>query len=773
MKVDGMSQMQMILMVFLWMYSMSEATEDAWSPIGPPGGTVTALGIDPTNSSILYAGTSGTGVFKSTDGAERWFPANRGMEKADIRCVAIDPRSSLVVYAGTTIGVFRSTDGGLWWDRLTNGPEGTVEALVLAPVRPSVLYAGTHDGVLKRADGETDWAFLDGPAGILSLRIDPASSSTIYAGTDGEGVFKSINGGLDWAPANELGEREGRDSIRYFDAYSIYSLALDPGDSSVLYAGHASGVLKSTDGGALWSEVLISTTSPISSRSHFKECGVSSIAVDPISSSTVYVGTKRGEMYRSRDGGESWQELTGATTGGIVCLSIGPSLPSILYAGTKGGGLLKSTNAGVTWRAGNRGLFGNVRVSAFAVDPFSPGTFYSGVRDGGILKTTDYGRNWFLINEGLRNAKALIVNSLLVHPVNSDKVYAGTDDGLYRTDDGGTHWIGPVGTTDRVYALRAVPDSRTLYAAAWDGAGVMRSDDDGQTWREMNIGIQRTDIHTISPVLDLEIDPFDSETLYICVGLWKMGRPLYVSRDGGGSWILMDEQRSLPNIYGYDLAIAPWDGRMYLSAYAHTKRVYRSMDEGASWSVADNSLSGGFRVLAVDPSDSSIYVGTQHGLFRSTDNGTTWIDASDGLEGVHIRTVTADPFERSKVCVGTDSNGAFVRSFAAEKRPTWVSDIRSDVLQKYRLCPSYPNPFNAETTIRYVLPKPGRVRLVIYDVLGRKVRTLVDREQVAGQHSVLWDGKDGERGGVSSGVYFCRLEMDEKHKEVRRMLVLR
>ena len=99
----------------------------------------------------------------------------------------------------------------------------------------------------------------------------------------------------------------------------------------------------------------------------------------------------------------------------------------------------------------------------------------------------------------------------------------------------------------------------------------------------------------------------------------------------------------------------------------------------------------------------------------------------------------------------------------------------------FSLSPNYPNPFNAETTIRYALRDPGRVQVVVYDALGRRVRTLVDEERVAGQYSVLWDGRDDEGEVMSAGVYFYRLGTDASseasevmgEQQVRRMVFLK
>jgi hypothetical protein len=83
------------------------------------------------------------------------------------------------------------------------------------------------------------------------------------------------------------------------------------------------------------------------------------------------------------------------------------------------------------------------------------------------------------------------------------------------------------------------------------------------------------------------------------------------------------------------------------------------------------------------------------------------------------------------------------------------------------LMQNYPNPFNASTTIRFVLPEPQVVKLKVFDLLGRQVQTLIDEYKRAGVHTVIFDAS-----GLSSGVYFCRLQAGEM-VETRRMVLLK
>jgi hypothetical protein len=95
-----------------------------------------------------------------------------------------------------------------------------------------------------------------------------------------------------------------------------------------------------------------------------------------------------------------------------------------------------------------------------------------------------------------------------------------------------------------------------------------------------------------------------------------------------------------------------------------------------------------------------------------------------------------------------------------------------EVPVRYELYQNYPNPFNPATTIKYSMPKDGKTSLVIYNVLGQKVRTLVDEKQKAGYYQVLWDGRADGGYRVASGIYFFRLHSGDYYK-VRKMLLIK
>jgi uncharacterized repeat protein (TIGR01451 family) len=173
----------------------------------------------PTTPTTLYAGLGG-GVYKSTNGGESWTKMSSGITGSTpfVSKLVFDPSNPSVVYAGAASGVFKTTNGGGLWSAVNTGlpASGPIRALAEDPMNPSTLYvtfSNFFTDVYKSTDSGAHWAVAGAPltvtAGgktfnpsVISLVVDPASPSTLYAGTVLGGVFKSIDGGANWAASN-------------------------------------------------------------------------------------------------------------------------------------------------------------------------------------------------------------------------------------------------------------------------------------------------------------------------------------------------------------------------------------------------------------------------------------------------------------------------------------------------------------------------------------------------------------------------------------------
>lgn len=306
-----------------------------------------------------------------------------------ITALAIDPRNTATIFAASsTGGIFKSTNGGQSWVAANSG----------------LTYRNVGGGF-----GE-----------VSAIAIDPLDTATIYAGTNGGGVFKSSDGGRNWTALNSglsLGER------------FVQALVIDPSNPNVLYLGtlasNAAGVFKSTNGGQTWS----------TSNSGLPFTHGSALAIHPRNSATLYLGAGNGPVpgavHKSTNGGQSWSQ-TGLINVGISGVVVDPVNPNTVYA-VGFNAVYKSTNEGQSWTASY------TSASVLAIDPTRPSTILAAGAQG-IFKSINSGESWTQLS-------ALATRSLSIDPINSNVMYAGTNEaGVLKSTDGGITWQPANGT---------------------------------------------------------------------------------------------------------------------------------------------------------------------------------------------------------------------------------------------------------------------------------------------------------------------------------------
>jgi photosystem II stability/assembly factor-like uncharacterized protein len=295
--------------------SSAFAGVDRWTTSWPTDAYATCLAFDPINPNVVYAGTS-SGLFKSFNGGSSWSNSSLGALEGGVGSLAVDPLNSSHIFAGTAEGnfiskgaVFESNDGGgTWTSRLT-----AKKIYNLVFDSQHTIYAADYDNasyyyspaisfIYKSSDGGTTWNGQSTGFHVSrgTLVIDPRTPSTLYFGdTRGAGILKSLDGGSHWSAG--IGIKDG-----------VNALALDPGDSNILYAGSTNGIYKSFDAGMTWR---------LESGSTGLE--VSALAVDPKNTDTVYAGTYNAGVFRSGDGGRSWRDFNnGLTAFGVSSLVV-------------------------------------------------------------------------------------------------------------------------------------------------------------------------------------------------------------------------------------------------------------------------------------------------------------------------------------------------------------------------------------------------------------------------------------------------------------------
>ena len=307
------------------------------------------------------------------------------------------------------------------------------------------------------------------------------------------------------------------------DSEAIVSIALHPSNPKILYVATNDAVYKSRDGGDSWEKFP-----------SFSARRVTTVAIDPQLPATVYAGTMGDAVYKSPDGGQHWLPHNVGLKEHVSFVNqfvFHPALSEKIYAATTVGAFY-TKDAGREWEERMNGMKEVHIVTAIAINPKDPAVLYGGTT-GGMYRSEDGATTWTKINNGLipeselMASMALGVNAIEINHVNTDVVYAGTTKGLYRTSNKGETWerIGRSITELFISSIVLHPSDPSVLYVGGPG-GIWKSDDGGDTWATRNEGLASLNIRALA------MDPKDLRTLYAGTN----GSGLYRSTDAGGTW---------------------------------------------------------------------------------------------------------------------------------------------------------------------------------------------------------------------------------------------
>jgi photosystem II stability/assembly factor-like uncharacterized protein len=647
--------------------------------IGPYGGTIVAVAVDPSNPQVIYVGSFGSGVFKTTDGGNTWYSVNGGLSNFNIYSLAIDPIKTDTLYAGTYEGqVYKSQDGGNGWTWSGKGIQdrAIVYSIAIDPITPSRLYAATRgvstngqapwNGVVYKSidAGQTWTSSLSNVGGtgmmdwVYSLAINPNAPNQVFAAAHENGPYRSEDYGSTWQPIH----------------YGIYDLSgraiiisPQPEYSSVLYHGvwHFDSVYKSINSGDVWTHA----------NDEHPNMAVYSMAIDPHSADSVFLATFSDGVMRTSDGGNNWQNA-GLQTDLLYSIVINPGLTSNLFVGTLGDGLYRSMDTSNSWQRNNNGI-NNAMTTAIVLSPTDPKTLYTSLYGAGVFHSSNRGQTWDEINNGLGDK---FVHDLVMDPTHPGVLYALTDTGgLFRNDlNGGNIWVSiggglpltqnpmpafsadnPFATLDMKEAFATTQEIRppnqtthvNLLTMAYapsnpqiayigtHGSGVYRSTDGGLDWQGTALG---------GTILSLAVDLIDPNLVYATT---EYSGSLKYSTDSGITWA-----DALLPVYFYSLATSPTEPGV---VYAGTSSgIYRR--QSGNWSAVGLSNQS-ITAIALDPVRPGVIIaGTTSGAYYSTDNGLSWNIVNKMLNLHAIQSISFDRTIPNVVYLTTPTHGIFV-----------------------------------------------------------------------------------------------------------------
>lgn len=573
----------------------------AWISIGPDGGNVQALAVSPALPNWIVAGVpQGFGIFKSADRGVSWGAATDALGR-NVHSLAIDAEGRSF-YAAANRGLLKSVNrGGRWMVLDASADVYTVVAT--HPRQPATVFAVRAGVLLRSLNGGVTRTAIEGPQGVLKIAFAPAGSRALILAGGANGLWKSLDDGQTWT----------EESPPLSPSPSVQALAVDPGDSRVLYIGLQQGesvLFKSLDGGGTWQPSQSGL--PVAGNGTLP--AVSELVVDPGNRSTVYA-VVGGELFRSVNGGRDWARPIPRLPGGGFINAL-ETTPYGLLAGTPSGVLL-STDRGLTWQFRVSGLAA-ASIDGMAVDQQDPARLYAADVPAGIFKTASQGRPWLRLGD--LAGPSDVNQPLAVDPDNPNLVYAGASNGIFKSTNGGRRW-----------AMSQFFSCQTTF--------------------------------------QIVIDPREPAHLFASVGL----RPpcldpylctLYRSLDAGGSWQCIGQAINFP---GNPLVgIAPPDSSIY--ALGVFRSLIRSTDDGGTWELARPGVWSADSFAASPLVVGTLWAGQGEAVMRSRDGGQTWESFSAGLPGEPVIGLAPDPVEPATLYAATRSRGIFKSTNAGE---TW------------------------------------------------------------------------------------------------------
>jgi photosystem II stability/assembly factor-like uncharacterized protein len=615
-----------VLLMALWT-SAAIAAEQPWQPVGPDGGTVRSLAIDPQDPDRIFLGTSAGNLYLSTDKGASWSRFARPGNSAEMVLDHIvidpaDPRNIFVAAWNAQLPssdgeLYRSKDGGKSWEIVPDLHGKSLRALSIAASDPKILVVGALDGIYRSRNGGHDWERISPEnhaeiKNVESVAIDPVNPDVIYAGT-WHLPWKTEDGGKTWHSIKK----------GVIDDSDVFSIVIDPSQPANLFISACSGIYRSESAGEMFRKIQ---GIPYSARR------TRMLQMDPTDHNVVYAGTTEG-LWKTTDAGVTWKRMTGPNIV-INDVLIDPRRSARVLLATDRSGVLASDDGGVTFTASNRG-FTHRQAAALLVDRSNSAVLYAGVLNdkefGGVFVSRDSGQTWKQTSDGLDGRDVFVLGQAA-----DGSLVAGTDHGIFALRQNAARWMprntlagkSEVATAKKGPGRTAIANELTARVSVleiaeqrWFAAtssALLVSADSGESWRQESM-----------PGVGVPVSISVAGKVVAIAG----SNMVAVSVSGGESWL---PSKPLGPEFAINSVAVSNSGDIWLAARTG---LFRSTDAGDSWKPVSSLRLANIQTVQFDDDNHRILVtsGSSTNVFESSDNGKTWSAISAGWRLRNLR----------------------------------------------------------------------------------------------------------------------------------------
>ncbi len=682
-----------------------------WQNPLPQGNTLNDIKVF-SDGSAMAVGCNGT-VLKTIDNGNTWITDSLGYNNNLNSIFFINDSTGWIV--GDTGLILKTSNKGNTWGRQSLNDTLDLNLLSVYFINADTGWAGsdvnTYDKpygeLLKTTDGGKTWEYSNFYGSLQHITFLDDNFGLIESGNS-QMYNITKDGGKTWTRYNNI-----FDSMCFVDGLTGFFT-------------RNSSIYKTTDGGINWNVITTLKNSNIFSAIKFQD-NKTGWAVGYQSYPTNKL------IIRTTDGGINWSVDSNLTQKALNSFDFSKSGTG--YAVGYAGGIVYTSDWGINWKELSSANIESFR-SIYFTDPNDGWAVGGNSSDlsGLIYNTNDGGNHWNLqLNDSSRYLNSVcFVNNLIG--------WAGGFNRIIKTTDGGKTWVSQYSSEiSSIY----FPDENNGWAVSYNQ--ILNTTDGGSRWYLFNVGIGNSNTYYTVFFRNTKI------------GFIGGNGFILKTSDGGNSW-------AKANGTIKDICSISFSDSLNGTAISNGGAIFKTNDGGDSWVIIqDGNYQNYFSSVCYRDSKHGIIVG-KYGIMLYTNNGgNSWVQGDNPT----VTSLNSIFFTNSTSGWIVGNNGTILKYNGQNNLSSIYNKPQAISLNKFYLSQNYLNPFNPSTKIEYKITSPGIVKITIYDILGEKIKTIIDEYKSSGNYSLTINLSN-----YSSGVYFYKIQ-ENNFIQLKKMVLIK